>query len=264
MAKLSKFEIESYQAKGYVVPNYKIPDQMLEQLRQALEETIESNPDVRPEQLASIHTSKSGPSDTKGHSTFLEVALDAGLIDLVSGILGPNIIMWGAQLFCKPGTDGMEVPMHQDGQYWPIRPLSTCSMWLALDTADRDNGCLKVIPGSHKKKIDYHHKTDKRGDLVLNQSVNDPRLQSLDSEFIELEAGQLSLHDVFLVHGSLPNRSGRRRAGFVVRYMPTSSVLCRDMNIPFAGYPVNWSTKPLWLVSGKDVSGKNDLVIGHS
>ena len=66
MAKLSKFEIESYQARGYVVPNQKIPDQMLERLRQALEETIKNNPDVRPEQLASIHTSKAGPSDTKG------------------------------------------------------------------------------------------------------------------------------------------------------------------------------------------------------
>ena len=171
--------------------------------------------------------------------------------------------MWGAQLFCKPGKDGMEVPMHQDGQYWPIRPLSTCTMWLALDTADRNNGCLEVIPESHKKEIHYQHKTEERGDLVLNQSVNDPRIYSPDSEFIELEAGQLSLHDVFLVHGSRPNRSGRRRAGFVIRYMPTSSVLCRDMNIPFAGYPVNWSTKPLWLVSGKDVSGKNDLVTGH-
>ena len=120
-----------------------------------------------------------------------------------------------------------------------------------------------MIPGSHKKEIHYQHKTEERGDLVLNQSVNDPRIHSLDSVFIELEAGQLSLHDVFLVHGSRPNRSGRRRAGFVVRYMPTSSVLYRDMNIPFAGYPVNWSTKPLWLVSGKDVSGKNDLIIGH-
>ena len=150
MAKLSKFEIESYKARGYVVPNHKIPVQMLERLRQALEKTIKSNPDVRPEQLASIHTSKAEPSDTKGHSTFLEVALDTGLVDLVSGVLGPNIIMWGAQLFCKPGKDGMEVPMHQDGQYWPIRPLATCTMWLALDTADRNNGCLEVIPGSHK------------------------------------------------------------------------------------------------------------------
>ena len=112
-----------------MVPNHKNPDQKLERVRQALEETIKNNPDVRPEQLASIHTSKAGPSDTKGHSTFLEVALDAGLVDLVSGVLGPNIIMWGAQLFFKPGKDGMEVPMHQDGQYWPIRPLSTCTMW---------------------------------------------------------------------------------------------------------------------------------------
>ena len=172
--------------------------------------------------------------------------------------------MWGAQLFCKPGTDGMEVPMHQDGQYWPIRPIATCTMWLAIDAADRDNGCLEVIPGSHKYGIHYKHQTEKRDDLVLNQSVNDQRICAMDRAYIELEAGQLSLHDVFLVHGSRPNRSGRRRAGFTVRYMPTSSVFNRDMEIPFAGYPVNWAEKPIWLVSGKDLSGQNDLAIGHS
>ena len=73
MAKLSKSEIEFYQANGYVVPDYKIPEPMLEQLRQALNETIANNPEVRPEQLASIHTAKAGPGDTKGHSTFLAV-----------------------------------------------------------------------------------------------------------------------------------------------------------------------------------------------
>ena len=264
MAKLSKSEIEFYQANGYVVPDYKIPGRMLEQLRQALNETIANNPEVRPEQLASIHTAKAGPDDTKGHSTFLAVALNVELVELVSGILGKNIIMWGAQLFCKPGNDGMEVPMHQDGQYWPIRPIATCTMWLAIDAADRDNGCLQVIPGSHKNGIHYKHQTEKRDALVLNQSVNDQRIFSMDSACIELEAGQLSLHDVFLVHGSRPNQSGRRRAGFTVRYMPTAYVFNRNMTIPFAGYPVNWAEKPLWLVSGKDISGKNDLVIGHS
>ena len=77
MAKLSKSEIEFYKANGYVVPDYKIPDRMLEQLRQALNETLVNNPAVRPEQLASIHTTKAGPKDTKGHPTFLAVALNA-------------------------------------------------------------------------------------------------------------------------------------------------------------------------------------------
>ena len=126
MAKLSKFEIESYQARGYVVPNHKIPVQMLERLRLALEETIKSNPDVRPEQLASIHTSKAGPSDTKGHSTFLEVALDTGLVDLVSGVLGPKLIMWALNYSANQEKMGWKSPcikMGNIGQFAPLLPV---------------------------------------------------------------------------------------------------------------------------------------------
>jgi hypothetical protein len=97
----------------------------------------------------------------------------------------------------------------------------------------------------------------------LNQAVDDIRLTECVPECIALEPGQLSLHDVWLVHGSRPNRSGRRRAGFTVRYMPATSVMRRDIEIPFAGYPVNWSGKPIWMARGWDVSGENDLVVGH-
>ena len=263
MPKLSKSEIETYQNKGYVIPDYKVPENVLRSLKEALEETLNINANIRPEQLASIHTEKSSADDTVGHSTFLKTALNSELVDLVSGVLGDNIIMWGVQVFCKPGVDGMEVPMHQDGQYWPIRPLKTCTMWLAIDDADRDNGCLQVIPGSHLGSIHYGHQKETRDKLVLNQSIKDPRLENAEFDYIELQAGQLSLHDVFLVHGSQPNTSGRRRAGFTVRYMPSTSVLRRDIEIPFAGYPVNWKEKPLWLAKGKDVSGKNDLTRGH-
>jgi hypothetical protein len=117
MARLTEAEIRTYREKGYVIPDYRVPEATMMRLRSALEETLVANPDIRPEQLASIMTPKSGPGDTVGHRTFLDTALDEELVELVSGVLGEDIIMWGAQLFCKPGADGMEVPMHQDGQY---------------------------------------------------------------------------------------------------------------------------------------------------
>ena len=263
MARLTEAETRTYREKGYVVPDYRVPEAMMTRLRRALDETLLANPDIRPEQLAAIMTPKSGPGDTVGHRTFLDVALDAELVELVSGVLGDDIIMWGAQLFCKPGVDGMEVPMHQDGQYWPIRPLATCTLWLAIDASDEGNGCLEVIPGSHREAVPFRHRTEDRKNLVLNQAIDDPRLTDAAPECIELEPGQLSLHDVWLVHGSRPNRSGRRRAGFTVRYMPATSVMRRDIEIPFAGYPVDWSGKPIWLARGRDVSGDNDLMVGH-
>ena len=263
MVKLSLEEIELYKEKGFVVPNFKVSEDILGSLRQALEDTLRDNPKVRPEQLASIHTPKSSAEDTVGHRTFLEVALDNELLDPVSSVLGEHIIMWGVQLFCKPGDDGMEVSMHQDGQYWPIRPLATCTLWLAIDDSDRENGCLKVVPGSHKNAVHFDHKIEDRENLVLNQAIDDNRVNEMQTEYVELEAGHFSLHDVFLVHGSDVNTSGKRRAGFTVRYMPSTSILRRDMEIPFAGYPVDWAGKPLWLARGNDLSGENNFEIGH-
>ena len=47
---------------------------------------------------------------------------------LVSGVIGDDLILWGAQVFCKPASGGFETPWHQDGHYWPIRPLATCTV----------------------------------------------------------------------------------------------------------------------------------------
>ena len=76
MPKLSKSEIETYQNKGYVIPDYTVPENILRSLKEALEETLNINSNIRPEQLASIHTEKSSANDTVGHSTFLETALN--------------------------------------------------------------------------------------------------------------------------------------------------------------------------------------------
>ena len=70
-------------------------------------------------------------------------------------------------------------------------------------------------------------------------------------------------NDVYLVHGSAPNTSGRRRAGLAIRYMPTSSHFRRDIPMPFSGYPVDFAERPPWLVKGRDVCGRNDLERGH-
>ena len=127
--------------------------------------------------------------------------------------------------------------MHQDGQYWPIRPLATCTVWLAVDDSDRENGCLTVIPGSHRDRVHFRHRTRTDEDIVLNQAVDDSRAFARPPAFVELERGQLSMHDIFLIHGSAPNTSGRRRAGVAIRYMPTrrgfgATSKCRSRGIP--------------------------------
>ncbi|MCC7048213.1 MAG: phytanoyl-CoA dioxygenase family protein [Alphaproteobacteria bacterium] len=262
-ARLSPGEVARYRAEGYVVPRWRLPPAKLAFLRAALDRLLADNPTIRPEKLISAHIRK-GPENTRGNDAFLEFAHDPDLLDIVAQVLGPDIILWGCQVFCKPAGDGMEVPMHQDGRYWPIRPLATCTAWIAIDDSRPENGCMRVIPGSHRQGHVYAHRKDTRPDLALDLVLEDGQLDPSAAHDVELEAGQFSLHDVYLVHGSNPNRSTRRRAGVAIRYMPASSLFDRTLmqrQTRNEGYVVDFTTRPIWLVRGQDQAG-NDFQVG--
>ena len=200
---------------------------------------------------------------TRGSKVFLDLARDPEILDLVEGVIGPDIILWGCAMFCKPPEDGMEVPMHQDGHYWPIRPLATCTVWVAIEDSDRGNGCLRIVPGSHRGRVLHRHSTES-GHVALSERVNDDAFDAADVVDVELEAGQMSLHDVYMIHGSNPNTSSRRRSGLAIRYMPGSSYWDRSHTTPDASdLVVDYSTRPLWLLRGRDATGRNDFEAGH-
>ena len=265
MALLGADEIDRYHRDGWIVPSYRLPDGQLEHLRATLDRLIRENPGVRPERLVSIHIEGRNAEGVRGSGAFLDLARDEALVERVAQLIGDDVILWGCQIFCKPGGDGMEVPWHQDGHYWPIRPLATCTAWVALDDSTVANGCLRVIPGSHRDRVTHPHLLEARTDVVLNQRTDDASFDASSAVDIELRAGEMSLHDVHMIHGSNPNRSPNRRAGVAIRYMPASSHFDRSLMKPGAqsGYTVDFSTRPLWLVRGMDRSGLNDLTVGH-
>ena len=76
--------------------------------------------------------------------------------------------------------------------------------------------------------------------------------------------GEMSLHDVYMIHGARANTSTRRRTGVALRYMPSTSLFDRSLR-PVdgqSGVPVNFARRPLWLLKGVDRSG-NDFEVGH-
>lgn len=265
MSGLNHQEISTYHNQGYVIPTFSLSDTEVSQLRESVDELIRKNPDTRPEHLVNAHIAHPNAEGIKGVAALLELARHPGILDQVESVIGSDIVLWGCQLFCKPAGDGMEVPMHQDGQYWPIRPLATCTVWVAIDESVVQNGCLRVIPGSHKDQQVFSHHTDNRERLTLTQAVDDEHLAQFSTVDVELKAGQMSLHDVYLIHGSNENTSEHRRAGIAIRYMPSTSIFHRDLIKPSdsAGYTVDFSRRPLWLLRGEDRSGQNNFTVGH-
>lgn len=261
-AGLGADEIARYRDQGYIVPRLRLPDGLLGRMRGSLERLIAENPGTRPEHL--VLRWGGGVKALPTHSSFLEYVRNPELLDLVESILGPDIICWGAHTFCKPAGTGLEVPWHQDGQYWPIRPLATCTVWVALDDSTRENGCLRVIPGSHRARTCYHHRLDERPDLALNQTVAEDQFDESAAVDVELAAGQMSIHDAYMIHGSHANRSDKRRAGLAIRYMPATSLYDRSIKMKGGAAAIrqDMSKRPIYLVRGRDRAG-NDFEVGQ-
>lgn len=268
---LSTAQILTYREQGYLIAPYRLTHDHLAHMRQALEDLIRHNPGVRPEKLVSAHiVRRAGCEDNgegvKGDSRFFDLACTPAILDMVEQVIGPDIVLWGCHVFCKPQGDGLLTPWHQDGHYWPIRPLATCTVWVALDDSTVENGCLRVIPGSHRAAITHPHLHEERSEeLVLSDSTDAASFDESQAVDIELKAGQMSLHDVHMIHGAARNVSTKRRAGVALRYMPASSVFERGLN-PIegaSGIPVAFAQRPLWLLRGQDKSGRNDFTVGH-
>lgn len=265
MAHLTAAEVEQYRQEGWVIPAFHLSAARVTALQDALDDLLRQNPGVRPEKLVSAHVEGDNGEGVRGSRAFLDLARDPEIVDLVSGVIGDDVILWGCHVFCKPAAEGYETPWHQDGHYWPIRPLATCTAWVALEPSTRENGCLRVIPRSHAGGVLHPHLTEDRQDLTLNQRMADGTFDESAAVDLELEPGQMSLHDVYMIHGAAANRSPRRRTGVALRYMPATSVFERDLN-PVdgkSGVPVNFARRPLWLLKGVDRSGRNDFDIGH-
>lgn len=259
-------EIAAYERDGQLTPKWRMPEPLLNDMREGLARLLALGRNAKPDFIPLPHVAPQDedPAATAIARDFYGFVTHPEILDIVERIIGPDIVMWASALFCKPAATGLEVPWHQDGQYWPIRPRATVTVWIALDDVDRGNGCMRVIPGSHRMG-EFSHDVSSREDLVLNNVVNDPRLDLDRARDIELKAGEVSLHDVDIVHGSQPNTSGRRRAGFAIRYMPATSLYDRniDPGAASATVPLTFADRPIWLVRGKDHAG-NDFSVGHT
>jgi hypothetical protein len=257
-------DLHAYRRDGLVVAPARVPATQLARMRAALERLLARSGAIAPESLICPHIADGARHPPHEAAQWFELATAPWLLDLVEQVLGPDVILWGSQVFCKPAFTGREVPWHQDGEYWPIRPLATCSAWIALDDADCENGCMRYIPGSHAAGRLVAHREAPRADRVLAMEAAAESFDAATARDDALAAGQLSLHDVFLIHGSGPNRSPHRRAGFVVRFMPATSRFERHPgeHQSQAGVRFSLARRPIWLVRGRDHAG-NDFRTGH-
>ena len=183
-------------------------------------------------------------------SLFARTIADPRLAAVLTRLIGPNVKAVHSQLFFKRG--GMPgKAWHQDENFLPTRDRSLVTAWVALDDATIANGCLKVLPGSHRPAVLFPMRRHNDPDLdraeVAYGFPQDPR----DATPIELKAGSVVFFDGYLLHSSFPNRGARdvfRRALLYV-YCSAETPLAFD---PTSYQPTGVDYRDIVMVAGSD------------
>ena len=150
-----------------------------------------------------------------------ELIRDPRILDPVADILGPDILCWGSGFFIKNPFDQTRVSWHQDATYWGLSKPDIVTAWVALSPSTRKNGCMRVIPRTHKLSQLPHEDTFAPDNLLSRGQEIAVEVDESKAVDVVLSPGEMSLHHVMLVHGSEPNASTERRIGFAIRYLPT-------------------------------------------
>ena len=269
MAKgLSTEELDSFHRDGFVVPGYRLPSDVLERLRALSGKLIADNAHLGDEPIACPHVPGSGVQKMKSDPGWIEFPTHGPIVDMVESVIGPDVVLWGTTFFHKAAGVGRVVPWHRDGRYWPIHPLATTSVWIAVEESVIENGCLRIIRGSHAARELGEHFSDNSAENAIPETLRQDEYDEADAVDIELEPGQMVMFDVYTVHGSNANRSGRHRTGYAMRYMPTTSHFDHhdeaNRSRAFSDqYGSAHHTRPLTLLRGEDKCRRNDFRIGH-
>jgi ectoine hydroxylase-related dioxygenase (phytanoyl-CoA dioxygenase family) len=149
-----------------------------------------------------------------------ELVRRPAILDAVEDLIGPDILCWTTNFFIKEANNPAFVSWHQDATYWGLDPDDVVTAWVALSDAPIESGAMKFLPGSHRGRQLTHVDTFHPDNLLSRGQEIAVEVDEREGVFVPLRAGEMSLHHVKLVHGSEPNRTGDRRIGLAIRYIP--------------------------------------------
>jgi ectoine hydroxylase-related dioxygenase (phytanoyl-CoA dioxygenase family) len=208
----------TYDDRGYAVFRGVIDPQLLAEAAEHVQWLQAHHPDIRPELL--------GHTLLADDPFWVRLISDDRLLDIAQLFIGPDIALFASHYIVKPPFTGQPVLWHQDAAYWPLEPMRVVTLWLAIDYSTPENGCVRLLPGTHKHEVSALRDVKDRPN-VLNSEI-DAEVDERDAVDMVLAPGDVEVHHPNIVHGSNPNNSPNRRAGLTIRYIPTSTKITGD------------------------------------
>lgn len=225
---LNATQVAEFRERGFLKYGKVLSNERVKVLRHHLDEVIAGKSKAEPEtkrnllgdsELMVIQVVNIWEADQEFHRHIYEPEI----CEVVAQLMGADMVrVWHDQIQYKPPKIGGPTNWHQDHPYWPIiQPADLVSAWLALEGADVENGCMWMVPHSHKWG------PHKGGTIGTNEDFTpgyDPSLvppgENIELVPCEVKAGEVMFHHCLTWHGSPPNRSERGRPAIAVHYMP--------------------------------------------
>ncbi len=208
MPSLSPSQIQKYNDDGFIAPINIFSKDEANEIKKEIEYIENKWPDEL-EGLGRNYIHMISP-------VFDKACHNSSVLDSVESIIGKNILVCGTTLFIKNPQEQGFVSFHQDAKYIGLEPYNWVTAWIAITDSNEENGCMRMLKGSHRKDLKFHkQKFDENNLLTRGQTVENVPVS--ETTPVILKAGQLSLHHPAIVHGSGPNKSKDRRIGFVIQ-----------------------------------------------
>lgn len=230
--RLTDEQIAFYRTNGYLAGPRVLDDAQIARLRQRIADILERRVPF-PDHLLGETVEK---SQAKGQlpsfklvnifrhdAVFAEVLHHPDIASLAGSLMTGPVRVWEDQMIYKPPYDEKAVlAWHQDYPYWnQVGPAELGTCWIALDDATIENGCMQVIPGSHRWNLQYTREdVDARDPDWLLKHPGIPKDADLTPHPCVVKAGHCHFHHCQTVHGSRGNRTGNPRRSYILHLMP--------------------------------------------
>jgi ectoine hydroxylase-related dioxygenase (phytanoyl-CoA dioxygenase family) len=219
------FDIDLYQENGYFILRQAVDPKNVQELRDFLpmfNEKIKGQSGTVQDGLCHIQCERlnDGSSairkvhnDILQYPRMLELYTTPKVMQIVQEIIGDKIYIHHSKYMCKPANGGVRKPWHQDLAYWDERNrdgLKMVTVWTALDPSTKENGCIQVLPKSHRELLPHHQAED----FMIDESL----INEADIVYAEMEPGDVLFFHVKVLHASAQNNSRKSRQSSIIDF----------------------------------------------
>jgi hypothetical protein len=249
---LSDTQVRTFGQQGFLGPFSLLNGQQVETLRNGLERMLEPDYPRARDLIGHPKLPPGGPGARRGviyfqgpwmaEEAFHDLVFTPKLTVPLCQLLGVDTVrFFHDQVFYKPPHHGGIVAWHQDYSYWTrTRPPGHITCFIALDDSTLENGCLHLVPGSHRwnllPRVRLTSGSSEDMDSIKSVLTPEQRAQFHPVPMV-LKAGEASFHHCFTVHGSYANNSPRPRRSLVLNYMRSDTLSDSDQPL-MPGAPV--------------------------